>query len=196
MSKRAFILSFVLLIALTAAAITLYKIQDSRNAPIEQILEESQITITAPPFKRSLSNEEKLKKTPKDKIKEVYFYKAKYKGADYILIFAKYSKEPILDSVVKSVQVSLKDNNLILTSTKNKVDGFEGVYLEGSFEKDSKKYTIKNQVIKNKLTLWQILTIYLPNEKSEILANKYMSSIELINENNETDNDDDDDETF
>ncbi|MDR0822681.1 MAG: hypothetical protein LBN20_02730 [Endomicrobium sp.] len=193
MSKKAFTLSFVLLIALVAIAVTLYKIQDNKNSPLEQVLNKSKITITAPPFTRSLSNEEKLKKNPNDKIKEVHFYKSKYKDANYTLIFAQYLKEPILDSVAKSIQLSLKDNNLILTSTKNKIDGFEGIYLEGSFEKDNKKYALKNQVIKDKLNLWQVLVIYPQSEKSEkndILSDKYISSIEIENPNNKTDDDD------
>ncbi|MDR3244348.1 MAG: hypothetical protein LBT79_06320, partial [Elusimicrobiota bacterium] len=75
MSKKAFVLSFILLIILIIAAIILFRIQDNKNVPIEQILEESYITVTAPPFTRSAANEEKIKNSFKSKIKEAYFYK-------------------------------------------------------------------------------------------------------------------------
>jgi hypothetical protein len=106
MTKQTLFLLLLLLAALTAAAIFSFKSQESKNAPIEQVLDEIQIKVEAAPLTRNYDNERLVKESLKDKVKEVYFYRGKYRNIEYSVLFAVYVREIETKSIIKAVEDS------------------------------------------------------------------------------------------
>jgi hypothetical protein len=179
MSKKTTVLLVLLLIILIGIAVASFKTYENKNMPIEQTISEAYITLEVAPLDRMSNNEDKIKNASKNKIKDIYYYKGKYRNIEYTVIFASYSREVETKSIIKAIETSLKDYNLSLKSTNNEVSGLEGILLEGSFNKDNKRYIIKEQTIKKNSMLWQILAVYPNSRKNNVLADKYLSSVRI-----------------
>ncbi|MDR0485901.1 MAG: hypothetical protein LBH29_04160, partial [Elusimicrobiota bacterium] len=158
-----------------------FRSQENKNAPVEQDLAEIHIKVEAAPLSRIYENERNIKEALKDKVKDVYFYRGKYRNIEYSVLFAVYVREIETKSIIKAVEDSLKDNNLILRSENNGDNGIEGILLEGFFDKDNKKYVLRGQILKKGAMLWQILAVYPVSKNSDALSQRFIDSIEIKN---------------
>lgn len=170
---------FIILIVVCAASTISFKIKEKQSMPVLQEIPDAYISIIAPPLSRNLESEENTKSILKNKLKDIIFYQGKYKKSDYTLIYAQYSKEVNLESAIEPIVNVFKDNSFVYESKENKINGNEGIYIDGTFEKDGIKFGLKEQLIKHETGFWQILTIFPYSEKNIPAAEEFINSISL-----------------
>jgi hypothetical protein len=66
-----------------------------------------------------------------------------------------------------------------LLSENNSGSGIEGILLEGLFDKDNKKYVLREQILKKGAMLWQILAVYPVSNNNDALAKRFINSIQI-----------------
>jgi hypothetical protein len=177
--KKPFWIIFAATVAVFLAVNVSLRASEKKNAPVEQNIELVKITVTAPPFVRQESLEQKAKEALKDKAKTVYFFSSSYRKADYLVQYSEYKNEAKLQGGIDSLVSKFKDKKLEYEVIENEVSACKGMLLEGTFEKDGKKFGIKEQLIKRKTEFWQILTIYPYSEKNNKAAGSFIKSVSV-----------------
>ena len=177
--RKSFWIIFASVIAIFIAFNIFAKKQENANAPREQYIESAKITVTAPPLERQEALEQRTKDMLKDKLKEAYFFSSSHKKADYLIRYYEYKNEIKLQTGIDSIVSKLKDNNLTYEVKENPAGPLEGLLLEGIFEKDNKKFGIKNLLIKDKTAFWQIMSIYPYSDKNNKTAENFIKSASI-----------------
>jgi hypothetical protein len=176
MKKTLRIIFLIVIAAFISVNISIKK-QEKKNAPVEQSIEFVKITVTAPPLKRREILEQKTKDALKDKIKSAYFFSSSYKKSDYVVYYCEYKNEVNLQAGIDSVISKLKDNKLVYEVKDNPVGSYSGALLEGAFEKDGKKFAIKDLLIKDEKNFWQVMSIYPHSKKNNKAAERFIKSV-------------------
>jgi len=156
------------------------EIRENRNTSISQKLDDAYISVAAPHMKKNFQNKQTENDELNNKIHKLAFYKAKYKGIDYAVVYAEYPDEINLKSGAESIIKTLKYySNFTYEMKNNEINGNKGILLEGTFEKDGIKYAFKEQLIKKLNILWQITAAYPDSKRNNTLAEKYINSINI-----------------
>ncbi|MCL2145163.1 MAG: hypothetical protein FWH43_06715 [Endomicrobia bacterium] len=175
--RKSFFAVFAVIISVFIAVSISARNRENKDAPAEQHIELAKITVTAPPLNRQESLERKTVGASKDKIKTAYFFSSSYKNIDYLVHYCEYKSEVNLQSGVDSLISKFKNNNLKYEVKEAGMDPYTGMLLEGSFEKDGKKFAIKDLLIKNKTGFWQIMSIYPYSKRNNKAAESFIKSV-------------------
>jgi hypothetical protein len=179
-NKNTIITTAILIVIYSIFLITLNKIRTQKNTFTLQNLNDAHIKVISPALKKEFQNEKTLKHLLNKKISEISFYKTKYKSIEYSIVYAKYVKPVDLKSGVESIIKLFKNYNFKYKLTNNEIKKNKAILIEGTFEKNKKKYTIKEQLIKKHNVLWQIIIIYQYSDKNNKLAQSYINSIDIL----------------
>ncbi len=170
---------FAVLVLIFAVSNISVKLNEKKKAPEEQHIQEAFITVTAPHLERNQGNEQSSKDALKKNIKNILFFQATYKDADYTLIYAEYPKEANLQNGIDSVINLFKDSNFDYKASENEVSGNKGMFIEGTFDRNGKKFGLKEQLIKKDKHFWQLLVVYPVSKKNTLAADNYIKSAVL-----------------
>ncbi|MDR0956343.1 MAG: hypothetical protein LBL77_00475 [Endomicrobium sp.] len=170
----------ILIFACSIFLINLNKTAISKNIFVLQNLNDAHIKVISPALKNESQNKKILKYLLNKKISEISFYKTKHKNIEYSIVYAKYINPVNLKSGADAIIKFFKNYNFKYKLTNNKIKQNKAILIEGTFEKNRKKYAIKEQLIKKHNILWQVIIIYQYSDKNNKLAQNYINSIDIL----------------
>jgi hypothetical protein len=167
------IIVFFILFGVFAVKSAIIKNDERKNAPVLQHIEKAHISVSAAPFK-----EENIEGNGETSFKG-FSFSSEYKKIQYCLTYAQYDKNPDVYSALAALEEIFKDYNFSYEPLEFEINANPALKIEGSYEKNGRKYGVKEVLIKKDKSLWQILTIYPFSEKNEKAAEEYINSAVL-----------------
>jgi hypothetical protein len=154
--------------------------KEMSKAPIEQNLADARINVFAPALERDVKNEQDIKNFMGIRVKETVFYKGVYKNIEYSIRLTRLSGEAALQSGVEALKNLFRDADFVFTQSNNKVSAFNGILIEGTFNRDGRQYELMGQLIGDNHDFWQIFAIYPSSQRNKRRAKEFIDSIKIL----------------